>query len=256
MLAVLVSALVASAAPACKNKSGTLEPPRGADAWDPEYARFFDDGLTELPVTLSGRAPNDVRDQKRFGMRLGYSDLVILTEVSQSWSRGLGERRQKHYVEVKLKRVLLQQDRVKIPESETLRLVRDRPIPGDVQGKEMLLFLRWAPGEQPAYHHHLLIASDEMISTIEAMVKHAKREGQFGSKAERRKARRDKRKQAEADGDASPGANADLEELDGDLETSESVSTGDPDEVESSSSAMAAKDSSSSKPSAKSAGAN
>ena len=226
----LVGALVVLAAPACKNKSGTLEPPRGAAAWDPEYARFFDDGLTELPVTLSGRAPNDVRDQKRFGMRLGYSDLVILTEVSQSWSRGLGERRQKHYVEVKLKRVLLQQERVKIPESETLRLVRDRPIPGDVQGQEMLLFLRWAPGEQPAYHHHLLIASEEMISTIEAMVKHAKREGQFGSKAERRKARREKRKQAEVE--SGSVRDEELEEIDADQEVSvdDSADTADASE--------------------------
>ena len=187
----------------CKGRAGTLQPPRGAEAWSAEYSRFFDDGLTELPVALTGRAPNDVRDQRRFGMRLGYSDLVVLATVQQSWSQGLSDRRQKHFVEVDLQRVLLERERVQLPEEQTLRIERNRPLPPSIRGAQMILFIRWAPGEQPPFHHHLVLASDEMVETIDAMVEHAKREGQLGSAAERRRARRAK-KTEDPEGDPGP----------------------------------------------------
>jgi hypothetical protein len=186
----LTAALTLILSSSCKGKEGALSPPRGADPWDAAHALYFDDGLTELPIRLEGRAPNDVRDQKRFGIRFGSAALVVLVKVSQTWTRGLQGQRQTPFIEIELGRVLMGKLPPRTAKEQTLEIRRGSELPDDLQGKTMILFLRWVPGGQPSFRHHLLLATDELVTTISAMVQHAKRAGQLGSTAERRRARR------------------------------------------------------------------
>ncbi|HEY8377101.1 MAG TPA: hypothetical protein VIK91_11455 [Nannocystis sp.] len=185
---------LALAAPACGSRArGELRPPDGAPAWDARLAALFDDRFTPTPVTLTGRAPGDVLDQLRFSQRLGHADLIVLAKVEQVWSRTLfgGEPQQR--VEVTLGRVLLGRLPRKAPTSQVLVLRGAEELPTAAVGREMLLFIAWAPGEVPAYHHHFMPATDDAVALIEAMVRHARSAGQLddGPTGKRRRRKRD-----------------------------------------------------------------
>ena len=40
-------------------------------------------------------------------------------------------------------------------------------LPPTMQDGTYVLFLRWAPGDTPDFHHHMLVATDEVVETIE-----------------------------------------------------------------------------------------
>ena len=135
---------------------------------------------------------------------MGSADLVILVNVHEVWSEGLRRGQARNYLKVGLERVLMGELPKRTADDQILELNGVEELPGGIQGKSMVLFVRWAPGEQPAFHHHLMIATDEMVSTIESMVRHARAEGHIGTKAEKRRARREKRRR-ERENDARSG---------------------------------------------------
>ncbi len=199
-------ALVAAVAlTACKgrNKTGELSPPNDAPAWENRYAVAFDDGYTREEVALQGRAPNDVLDQRLFQARLGHSALALLVEVKQVWGRGRYQGRQDQYLEVTLGRELLGELPRKTAKTQLLRVDGPDELPGNLQGQTMVLFIRWAPGERPPFHHHLMPATDELVEWIDAMVAHARSQGALRTGGEetkraRRKRERKARKAAKA----------------------------------------------------------
>lgn len=174
----LTLALVA-VSPGCARRSarGDLAPPPEAAAWDGVHDITFDDHYTETPLELSGRAPGDVVDQRRLAQRLGYADLVALVTVEQVWSRGLysGEPRQR--LDIKLGKVLLGVLPRGTRSEQVLELRGGEALPADLTGRVMLLFVRWAPGEGPGYHHHLMPADENVVGWIEAMTRHARKLG-------------------------------------------------------------------------------
>lgn len=187
--ASVLLALVAATA-ACRGKTnGELKPPSGAPAWDSRLEQLFDDRFTPTPIELTGRAPGDVLDQRRFSQRLGYADLVVLVTVEQVWSRTLLGGRPQQRVEISLGEPL----RGKLPrgaaKAQVLHLRDAEELPTDAVGRVMLLFIEWAPGDSPAFHHHLMQASEPVIALIEAMVRHARAAGKLedGTKKRRRR---------------------------------------------------------------------
>lgn len=186
--ASLLLALVAAVG--CRGKTaGELRPPSGTPAWDSRLEALFDDRCTPTPIELTGRAPGDVLDQRRFSQRLGYADIVVLVTVEQVWSRTLLGGRPQQRVEISLGEVL----RGKLPRGvakEQLLHLRDvEELPTDAVGRVMLLFVEWAPGESPAFHHHLMQASEPVITLIQAMVRDARAAGKLedGTKKKRRR---------------------------------------------------------------------
>ena len=187
--ASLLLALVAVAG--CRGKTlGELKPPSGTPAWDSRLEALFDDRCTPTPVELMGRAPGDVLDQRRFSQRLGYADLVVLVTVDQVWSRTLLGGKPQQRVEISLGEVL----RGKLPRGaakEQLLYLRDaEELPTDAVGRMMLLFVEWAPGESPAFRHHLMQASEPTIALIEAMVRDARAAGKLDDGTKKRRRRR------------------------------------------------------------------
>lgn len=186
----MLLALVATTA-ACRGKSnGELKPPSGTPAWDSRLEQLFDDRFTPTPIELTGRAPGDVLDQRRFSQRLGYADLVVLVTVEQVWSRTLLGGRPQQRVEISLGEAL----RGKLPrgaaKEQVLHLRDAEELPTDAVGRVMLLFIEWAPGDSPAFHHHLMQASEPVIALIEAMVRHARAAGKLEDGTKKRRARR------------------------------------------------------------------
>lgn len=176
--------------PACRNKAaGELRPPEGAGAWDSRLGQLFDDRFTLAPVELAGRAPGDVLDQRRFIQRLGYANLIVLVTVDQVWSRTLLGGVPQQRAEVTLGRVLRGTLPKKVAPQQTLVFREAEALPLDAVGRVMLLFVRWAPGEAPAYHHHLMVAADDALALIEAMVQHAKAAGQLKEDVPRKRRR-------------------------------------------------------------------
>src|SRR5690606_5795391 len=116
----------------------------------------FDDDYTGQAVHLDGRAPNDVRDQRLFAARLGESHVIAEVKVAQVWGQGRYQGRQDQYLEVEIEQLLMG-ELVKGTSTRQLVLVEgEDPLPGSLQGQSLLLFVRWAPGEEPPYHHHLM----------------------------------------------------------------------------------------------------
>ena len=188
--ASVLLALVATTA-ACRGKSnGELKPPSGTPAWDSRLEQLFDDRFTPTPIELTGRAPGDVLDQRRFSQRLGYADLVVLVTVEQVWSRTLLGGRPQQRVEISLGEAL----RGKLPRGaareQVLHLRDAEELPTDAVGRVMLLFIEWAPGDSPAFHHHLMQASEPVIALIEAMVRHARAAGKLEDGTKKRRGRR------------------------------------------------------------------
>lgn len=175
------SLLVAAAlSVACKGKlGGELRPPPGAEAWDDRLGQLFDDRFTPTPIALEGRAPGDVLDQLRFSQRLGYAHLVALVTVDQVWSRTLLGGSPQQRVEITLGRVLRGELPRGTAEQQQLHLRAAEEMPAGFVGRVVLMFVRWAPGEGPAYHFHLMPADENVVALIEAMVRHARAAGKL-----------------------------------------------------------------------------
>jgi hypothetical protein len=181
----------------CHSKSGgELRPPADAEAWDERLGQLFDDRFTPTPIALAGRAPGDVLDQLRFSQRLGYAHLAVLVTVDQVWSRTLLGGQPQQRVEITLGDVL----RGELPRStnkqQQLHLKAAEEMPAAFVGRVVLMFVRWAPGEGPAYHFHLMPADENVIALIEAMVRHARAEGKLD---EGKRGRKRRKKNAAAD---------------------------------------------------------
>lgn len=193
----------------CKNRrsSGELTPPSDAVAWDSRHAQYYDDDYTRQPINLRGRAPHDVRDQRLLAARLGYSDVIAEVEVLQVWGRGRYQGRQEQYLELEIKQLLLGELLDDTNEKQLVVVKAEDDLPGTLQGQSLLLFLRWAPGQVPPYHHHLMPVEPEAMAYIAAVIDHAKSEGVLDDKgvpaaSGRRRGgkskRKAKQKQAEA----------------------------------------------------------
>ena len=192
----VVTALVVTAAvvvaPGCarKHARGDLAPPAGAVAWDPLHDIIFDDHYTQTPLGLSGRAPGDVIDQRRLAQRLGFADIVALVTVDQVWSRGLHDSVPRQRVDVTIDRVLLGALPRGTRKDQVLGLRGGEDLPAGLTGRVMLMFVRWAPGDGPGYHHHLMPADDNVLAWVTAMVRHARSLGKLDAVEKPQKRRR------------------------------------------------------------------
>ena len=157
--------------------SGELEPPPGADLWQGRYARVFDDGYTREVVQLSGRAPNDVYDQRLVAARLGYADVVLVVEVEQVWARGRYQGRPHQFLGIRVQDVLMGELPRRTNEQQLIPIAENTEVPGSLRGTTMILFLRWAPGASPPYHHHLAPADEPTLGWVKALIEHAREEG-------------------------------------------------------------------------------
>jgi len=203
-------ALCATAIAGCKsrrNTRGALTPPDDAPAWEERFAVAFDDDYTDAELELRGRAPHDVLDQHLFAARLGHAAIVALVEVEQAWSRGRYQGEQAQYIDVELGDVLSGELPKGTRDSQMLRLRGEDQVPTDLQGRQLVLFLRWAPGADPGYHHHLMPASDEIVAYIRALVAHARKAGALDT-GRRAKAKANAKANADADANANANANA------------------------------------------------
>jgi hypothetical protein len=194
----------------CKSKSsrGELSPPDDAEPWEERYAVAFDDDYTPADLNLGGRATHDVYDQQLFAARLGYSAIIALARVEQVWGRGRYQGRRAQYLDVELGEVLLGELPKGTRKSQMIRLRGEDDVPADLQGRQLVLFVRWAPGADPAYHHHLMPAEAKIVDYIRSLVKHAREEGALdgaGARKGKRKGKRGSRKsKADAAGDGAP----------------------------------------------------
>ena len=199
---VLCTVLVLALA-GCRSRrdaTGELHPPRDAREWTSNFAVAFDDSFTPTEVNLTGRAPNDVQDQRLFAARLGHADIVALVRIDQVWGKGRYEGRQDQFVELSMGELLMGQLDKDVNDQQML-MVRSRDeLPGTLKGELMILFLRWDPDGERPFHHHLMPAQTETVSLIKAMVAHAEDEGVMSDKAtvstaaEKRKRRRERKK--------------------------------------------------------------
>jgi hypothetical protein len=176
---------------ACKPRERQLAPPAGTPAMDPAHVAYFDRGITTTPVVLVGRSPSDVVDQRLFGQRLGYADLVVTATVEESWERRRGAEIQR-FVQVRLGEPLLYELPKKTAETLRLEVVSEDPL-GDLRGETFILFIRWSPGERPPFRHHLMITDLQTIELVRGMVGHAIEAGQLDRRAGKKRARAGKR---------------------------------------------------------------
>lgn len=187
-----------------KNPTGELRPPKDAPEFDTKFLRAFDDDYTAQKIQLSGRAPNDVKDQQLFAARLGYADIVAKCTVAQVWAKGRHQQgRKEQFLDVEIGDVLLG----KLPRGTTkeqlLPVASEDDLPGELRGEELLLFVKWAPGEVPPYHHHLMPADEDTLAFIHALIDHAKAEGAIdGSGVQTKRKRRSKGRRARTKVDA------------------------------------------------------
>ena len=171
-------ALVAAVAlVGCRSLGRDLTPPADAPRFQARDAASFNDGLTAVPVRMVGRAPGDVQDQRLFAERLGHASLVVLVEVLSAWERRRPGKPTERYVEVRLGEALLHEVPKRTRAEQTLLVRSEDPLPSDLLGRSFILFVRWAPGERPAFHHHLMSADDDSVALIRAMVRHAEEAG-------------------------------------------------------------------------------
>jgi len=188
------------AAVGCKNRhrTGDLYPPDDAPPWETRYAVAFDDDYTPESLRLQGRAPHDVLDQRLFAHRLGDAAIVALVRIEQVWGRGRYQGRKDQYVDIHIDEVLLGELPKGTRDEQLLKITGEDELPGELQGQSMVLFVRWAPGEHPPFHHHLMPATTDIVAYIRALVRHATEEGMLGVGGRKRKR---KRRAAETDAD-------------------------------------------------------
>lgn len=203
-LGVVALAALVFSLPACKSRRthGELFPPDDAPTWEGRFAVAFDDDYTAEDLELRGRAPHDVLDQRLFASRLGYAAIVALVRVDQVWGRGRYQGRKDQYLDVTIGEVLLGELPKGTRNEQLLRVTGEDDLPGDLQGQGLVMFLRWAPGDAPPYHHHLMPAEGAIVQYMRTLVKHAKAEGALDGKGGKRKRRRKGGGSAEAE--ASP----------------------------------------------------
>lgn len=199
---------------ACKNRNrgAELHAPSDAPAWEGRFGVAFDNGYTREPINLDGRAPHDVLDQRLFAARMGHAAIVAVVQVDQVWGKGRYQGRQDQFLGVEIQRLLIGELPRGVTDEQMLRIAGDEELPGTLQGVEMLLFVRWAPGEQPEYRHHLMPAEPELLRYVEALVEHAQHEGvlddagRIRKRPVRKKARgRAEKRAAEGDADDDDG---------------------------------------------------
>ena len=187
-------------APACKKKfDGPLEAPAGAASFENRFAIAFDDKYTGLPLEMGGRAPNDVFDQRLFAARLGYSDIVMEVTVTQVWARGRYQGRPEQYLDVRLGDVIIGEEVPKRTADDQLLVIDpESDLSGVEEGQTLLMFLRWAPGLDPSFRHHLMPKDEEILELVHAMVEHAEEEGHpvVGGKKARKRAKKRARQKA------------------------------------------------------------
>ena len=204
VLWLLAAALVIG--PSCKPRStdGTLTPPSDAAEWESKWRPAFDDDYTAEPINLEGRAPHDVRDQRLLALRMGHADLMARVRVLQVWGRGRYQGQQDQYVEVEIEEYLINQPIKGTAERQIVKVISEDELPGSLQGRSLVMFLRWAPGDQPPYHHHLMPMDEATIGFMVARIEHAKAEGVLdaeGVPTEKQGGKRGKKKAA-GDGEA------------------------------------------------------
>jgi hypothetical protein len=158
---------------------GTLKAPGGAEAFESRYSVAFDDGYTAASPKIEGRAPNDVADQRLLHARLGHADLVMLVKVEHIWEKGFKGGAKRQFLEIKLGEVLYGELGSSVNGQQLVPVLGDS-VPAGLEGERLLMFVRWAPGEEPSFHHHLGPAVPEVVSMIVAMVEHARKEGVLG----------------------------------------------------------------------------
>ncbi len=184
-------------APGCRNKGEiSLSAPSDAIAWEARYGVAFDDSYTPTPLRMGGRAPNDVLDQRLFNARIGHADLVLEVKVEQVWGRGRYAGRPEQYLDVELDEVLLGELPKRTGNKQLLVLRQDDTLPASLEGERLVMFLRWAPGADPSYRHHLMPKTPELLEQIEAMVAHAEDAGvAVDAPSGKRRKRRAKKRQ-------------------------------------------------------------
>ncbi|MBK8261000.1 MAG: hypothetical protein IPK80_06640 [Nannocystis sp.] len=185
LLVGLLVGLVGLGAVGCRGRGGALEAPAGAVAFEGRYNAAFDDGITTVPVRMVGRAPGDVLDQRLFGERLGYAHMVVLVEVEEVWERRRPGKAPERFVSVRLGEVLVHELPKKTLPAQTLVVRTGDPLPPDLRGQRLLMFVRWAPGQRPSYRHHLMVVDDEVVALVRAMVRHAQGAGQLGGRRQK-----------------------------------------------------------------------
>ncbi len=203
-IATLGLAATLASASGCKdrNTTGELTAPGDATEFEGKHTKAFDDDYTDATVQLSGRAPNDVLDQQLFAARLGFADVLAVVKVEQVFGKGRYEGRKEQFVSISIEEVLMGTLPKGTEPGQLLVVKGEDDLPSDLHDQTLLLFIKWAPGDAPSYHHHLMPAEGELLTYIGAMVKHAQGEGvldQDGevSKRPRRKSRKDRKKRGE-----------------------------------------------------------
>ncbi|MEM6996215.1 MAG: hypothetical protein AAF721_37255 [Myxococcota bacterium] len=203
----------------CKRGSNTgeLEPPSDAEAWENRFGVAFDDAYTREPINLVGRAPHDVLDQRLFAARLGHSAIVARVSVDQVWGRGRHEGDQDQYMDVTIEQVLMGELPKNTNEQQLLPVRAHDELSPELQGEAMILFVRWAPGAKPPFHHHLMPSDPELEGYIESLIEHAQGEGVIdgagnvaGKKKKRKKKKKKKRGKAKAKAKLDVGGGTDM----------------------------------------------
>jgi hypothetical protein len=165
---------------------GRLKAPSAAEAFESRYAVAFDDGYTAAPPKIEGRAPNDIADQRLLHARLGHADLVVLVKVEHIWEKGFKGGAKRKFLEIRLGEVLYGDIGASVNAQQLVPVLGDS-VPAGLEGDRLLMFVRWAPGEEPSFHHHLGPAVPEVVEMIQSMVKHARKEGVLGASGSAKK---------------------------------------------------------------------
>jgi hypothetical protein len=187
-----------------KNKTGALLAPGNADPWEQRYAVAFDNDYTRYKINMTGRAPNDRADQLLFHSRMGHANYVGLVRVEHVYGKGRHQGEQTQYLMVEMGEALMGSLSKDVNDQQQFEVESEDELPGSLRGEVMILFLRWAPGESPPYHHHLMPADADSLSLIKAMVSHAQGEGVLSRSGRenakgKRKRKRSQRKEKKAD---------------------------------------------------------
>jgi len=208
LLAPLAIAALMVSSGACKdrNLTGELSSPDDAGEFESKHRKAFDDDYTPQSVELMGRAPNDVLDQKLFAERLGFADVLARVRVKQVFGKGRYQGRQDQYVAIEIEDVIMGELSEGTEPEQLLVIKGEDDLPADLSDAELLLFVKWAPGEVPSYHHHLMPADDDVVEMIGAMVKHAQENGVLGADGEISTGRKSRkaRKKGKGEGGEAP----------------------------------------------------